>query len=84
MTNEEYRSYLVECVKVAGQMIIDMAEDIVGQTDCITNLSLEVSFDQENLRGVPEITIKRSHLPDFESLNRLFDIRDKCIRKEKK
>ena len=84
MTNEEYRSYLVECVKTAGQMIKDMAEDIVGETDHISDLSIDVCFDQENLRGVPEITIKRSHLPDFESLNRLFDIRDKCIRKEKK
>ena len=84
MTSEEYRSYLVECVKTAGQMIKDMAEDIVGETDHISELSIDVCFDQENLRNVPEITIRRSHLPDFESLNRLFDIRDKCSRKEKK
>lgn len=84
MTSEEYRSYLIECVKTAGQMIKDMAEDIVGETDHISDLSIDVCFDQENLRSVPEITIRRSHLPDYESLNRLLDIRDKCIRKEKK
>lgn len=84
MTSEEYRSYLVECVKTAGQMIKDMAEDIIGETDHISDLSIDVRFDQENLRSVPEITIRRSHLPDFETLNRLFYIRDKCSRKEKK
>ena len=49
MKSEDYRSYLVECVKAAGQMIIDMADDILGETDAMTNLALEVSFDQENL-----------------------------------
>ena len=61
MKSEDYRSYLVECVKAAGQMIIDMADDIVGKTDAMTNLALEVSFDQEN-RSIPEITITRMYL----------------------
>ena len=45
MNSKNYRSYLVECVKTAGNMIIDMADDIVGETDSITNLALEISFD---------------------------------------
>ena len=73
MKSEDYRSYLVECVKAAGQMIIDMADDIVGETDAMTNLALEVSFDQEN-RSIPEITITRMHLPDHETLDHLLDI----------
>ena len=40
MKSEDYRSYLVECVKAAGHMIIDMADDIVGKTDAMTNLAL--------------------------------------------
>ena len=40
MKSEDYRSYLVECVKAAGQMIIDMADDIVGKTDLITDLTV--------------------------------------------
>ena len=80
MKSEDYRSYLVECVKAAGQMIIDMADDIVGKTDAMTNLALEVSFDQEN-RSIPEITITRTYLPDHETLNHLLDI---CIGKLKK
>ena len=47
MNSKKYRSYLVECVKTAGNMIIDMADDIVGETDAITNLALEVRFDNE-------------------------------------
>ena len=80
--SEKYRSYLVECVKTAGDMIIDMAEDIVGETDSITNLALEISFDQEN-RSIPEITITRMHLPDNETLDHLLDIRIEKLKKEK-
>lgn len=81
MKSEHYRSYLVECVKTAGNMIIDMAEDIVGETFPITNLALEISFDQENL-SIPEITITKMHLPDNETLDHLLDIR--VEKKEKK
>ena len=82
MKSEDYRSYLVECVKAAGQMIIDMADDLVGKTDAMTNLALEVSFDQEN-RSIPEITITKMHLPDNETLDHLFDIRIEKLKKEK-
>ena len=81
MKSEDYRSYLVECVKAAGQMIIDMADDIVGKTDEMTNPALEVSFDQEN-RSIPEITITRMHLPDHETLDHLLDIRVEKLKKE--
>ena len=81
MNNKNYRSYLVECVKAAGKMIIDMADDIVGETDAMTNLALEVSFDQE-MRNIPEITITRMHLPDNETLDHLLDIRIEKFEKE--
>lgn len=81
MESKDYRSYLVECVKTSGRMIIDMADDIVGETDAMTNLALEVSFDQEN-RSIPEITITRMHLPDHETLDHLLDIRVEKLKKE--
>ena len=81
MKSEDYRSYLVECVKAAGHMIIDMADDIVGETDAMTNLALEVNFDQEN-RSIPEITITRTYLPDHETLEHLLDIRIEKLKKE--
>ena len=63
---------LVESIKVAGQMIIDMAEDIAGQNDYISGLSISADFDPE-LRSIPEITITRSHLPDQQKLEHIFD-----------
>ena len=84
MKSEDYRSYLVECVKAAGQMIIDMAEDVVGKTDCITDLVVEARFNQEDFRSIPEITITRIHLPDRETTERLLDIRVEKLKKENK
>ena len=84
MDSKDYRSYLVECVKTAGQMIIDMAEDIVGNFDMITNLAVEVSFDQEDRASIPEITITRMHLPDRETLEHLLDIRVEKLKRGEK
>ena len=83
MKSEDYRSYLVECVKAAGQTIINMADDIVGETDAITNLALEVRFDNE-MRNIPEITITRMHLPDNETIDHLLDIRIEKLEKGNK
>ena len=76
MNSEEYRAYLVECVKTLGQMIKDNAEDIVGETDHISGLTLSANFDQEFYNSIPELTITRSHLPDKEKLDHLMDIRE--------
>ena len=76
MNSEEYRAYLVECVKTLGQMIKDNAEDIVGETDHISGLTLRANFDQEFYNSIPELTITRSHLPDKEKLDRLMNIRE--------
>ena len=75
MTSKDYRAYLVECVKTLGEMIKDNAEDIVGEKDHISGLTLSANFDQEFYRSIPELTITRSHLPDKEKLDRLMDIR---------
>ena len=82
MNSKNYRSYLVECVKTAGNMIIDMADDIVGETDAMTNLAIEVHFDQQERLSVPEVTITRMHLPDRETIDHLLDIRVEKLKKE--
>lgn len=76
MTSEEYRAYLVECVKTLGQMIKDNAEDIVGEMDAITGLILSAEFDQDFYGSIPELIITRSHLPDKEKLSHLMNIRE--------
>lgn len=83
MNSKDYRSYLVECVKAACQMIIDMAEDIVGETDYISDLAVGAHFDQEDRASIPEITITRMHLPNRETLERLLDVRVEKLKKEK-
>ena len=87
MNSNQYRTYLIESIKIGAQMLYDMAEDIVGKTDCISNLTVTINFDPE-VCSVPELTIKRSHLPKQDQVNRLLDIRQKQddikIKKEKK
>lgn len=70
--HKNYKAALAESIKVAGQMIIDMAEDIAGQNDYISGLSISADFDPE-LRNIPEITITRSHLPDQQKLEHILD-----------
>lgn len=74
MTNEQYRTYLTESIKIGSQMMYDMAEDIAGRTDFITNLKVIIEFNND---AVPELTIERSHIPNREQLNQLLDIRQK-------
>lgn len=74
---EQYRKFLVEAVKAAGQMMIDNAEDAVGNTDLISDFSISFEFSQENNGGIPEMTIMRSHLPSIEVIDGLLDTRYK-------
>ena len=78
---KNYNEYLTECIKTSGLMIIDMAEDIAGKTDRITNLNISVDFKQETMSSIPEITITRSHCPSYEDIERLFDIRTEFMKK---
>ena len=76
MNSNQYRTYLTESIKIGAQMMYDMAEDIVGKSDCISNLTVKINFDPEAC-SVPELTIERSHLPKQDQVNRLLEIRQK-------
>lgn len=85
MTSEQYRKMLVERIKVGAQMMYDMAEDIAGKSDHISDLSVMISFDQSG-PSIPELTITRSHLPTMEQIRYLNKVTDKVkldIMKEK-
>ena len=73
--HKNFKAGLIESIKVAGQMIVDMAEDIAGQSDCISGLNVSVDFDPE-FRSIPKITVIRSHLPSTEKLEYLLDVYD--------
>ena len=71
MTSEEkYRMFLVENIRVASQMLYEMAYDIAGKTDHISDLSVTITFNQE-MKSLPELTVTRSHLPSREQIEYL-------------
>ena len=79
LTGEQYRKFLIEAVKAAGQMMIDNAEDAVGHIDLMTDFSINFEFSQEDRGGIPKMTIIRSHLPSTEVIDGLLDTRYKLI-----
>lgn len=83
VTSEQYRTYLTESIKIGAQMMYEMAEDIAGRSDLISNLKVSIEFDPE-MRSLPELTIERSHVPNREQINYLLDIRQKAIYKSTK
>lgn len=79
LTGEQYRKFLIEAVKAAGQMLIDNAEDAVGHIDLMTDFCIKFEFSQEDRGSIPEMTIIKSHLPSIEVIDRLLDTRYKII-----
>ena len=79
LTGEQYRKFLVEAVKAAGQMMIDNAEDAVGNIDLMTDFCIKFEFSQENNGSIPVMTIIKSHLPSIEVIDGLLDTRYKLI-----
>ena len=79
LTGEKYRKFLIEAVTAAGQMMIDNAEDAVGNIDLMTDFCIKFEFSQENNGSIPEMTIIRSHLPSIEVIDGLLDTRYKLI-----
>lgn len=75
-SKERYRMFLVENIKVASQMLYEMADDIAGKSDHISDLSVTITFDQE-MKSLPELTITRSHLPSREQVDYLIDLYSK-------
>ena len=80
-TPKNFKAYLIESIKVAGQMRIDMAEDIAGCSDHISDLNVSIDFDP-SMGIIPELSITRSHLPKPEKVQHLWDIYEGKISKE--
>ena len=71
VSSENYRKYLVEAVKVAGHMLLDSAEDVVGNTDNICDFQITFDFNQELCDSIPKMTVMRSHMPSYEAMEDL-------------
>lgn len=58
MSNEEFREELVASVKALGETVVEMAEDLVGNGELISDFNILLKFP---MGEIPEITITRSH-----------------------
>ena len=56
---DDYKQFLVQMVKSAGQEVINRAEDIVGEQMGICDLSIWLRFPQD---GIPTLEITREHI----------------------
>ena len=78
LTGEQYRKFLIEAVKAAGQMMIDNAEDVVGHLDLMTDFSINFEFSKENKEGIKNKSKRKERFFDG------FDIRvnDKLVKRK--
>lgn len=74
--SKKYRERLTKFVKLAGQMVIDMADDIVGNSDGISDLNINITFNQDSL---PEVIITRSHVPKGENVQLIFENEEESL-----
>lgn len=56
---DDYKQFLVQMVKSAGQEVINRAEDIVGEQMGICDLSIWLRFPQDSM---PTLEITREHI----------------------
>lgn len=69
----DFKERLIEAIKVAGEMLIENAEDIAGKTPYMYDLNISIDFPQESAIA-PEVTITRSHYPPLDKLERILGV----------
>lgn len=72
MPKKDFKKGLAECIRAGGHMMIENAEDIAGKMGFLTNLEISFTFDQD-CGSIPEMTIKRSHMPNREQVDKIFN-----------
>jgi hypothetical protein len=71
---QKYREGLIESIKVAGQMLIDNAEELAGKVDHMSHFDISIDFDQEKTGSIPELTVTKSFFPPEKEVYSLMDI----------
>lgn len=82
-SEDRYRMFLVENIRVGARMLYEMAYDIAGKTDRISDLSVTITFDQE-MNSLPELTITRSHFPNRELVDYLRGKEEELLKNKEK
>lgn len=81
ITSKQYRAILAESIKTAGQMLINNAELIVGDMNSLIGITIKLDFDSDK-SYIPEITITKSHFPEYQDMEELLKKHDQIINKE--
>ena len=73
----DYRNMAINVIKIAGQELIDRAEELVCNTDMIKDVDIWIRIpsltDDPNI--VPEIEVSTNVYPRRESLMKIMDLR---------
>ena len=69
----DFKERLIEAIKVAGEMLIENAEDIAGKTPHMYELNISINFPLDRTIA-PEVTITRSHYPPRDKLERILGV----------
>lgn len=72
-----YREKAIEVVKIAGQEIIDRAEELIVNTDGIKSIDIWIKIPSETDDPyiVPEIQVDTEVYPKREMLNKICEMR---------
>lgn len=83
MKKNEYTQLLVEYTKEVGKFLQEHAEDMVPDTPFISDLSINITFDQE-YGSWPKLDVSTTAFPGrFERFNELTEIVKNKYAKEK-
>lgn len=60
--NDNFQQKLIQAVKDAGQEIVDNAEDFVGSSNMLSDMTITIRFDPENNMYLPTIDVDKTYL----------------------
>ena len=60
--NNDFHKKLIQAVKDAGQEIVDKAEDFVGSSNMLSDMTITIRFDPESSTWLPIIDVDKTYL----------------------
>lgn len=74
-----YRDMAIEVVKIAGQDLIDRAEELIPNTEGVKEIDIWIRIPSmtDDPYVVPEIQVNTEVYPKRNSINKIFELKDK-------
>ena len=60
--NNDFQKKLIRAVKDAGQEIVDNAEDFVGSSNMLSDMTITIRFDPESNMYLPAIDVDKTYI----------------------